>query len=625
MIYLLLIINTALLAFLLLCSETFRRGAKYVMHLFQRAHSQAEDSAQAEGEVNASIENASEILDVSFDEADECISRALQMLQVEAESKDEESYRIRRFSFQAFEFTLTLFREEERGMVLIFPGANSSTIDYIDEIRLTCNEVNTRTLPIQAVYVSDAEDNKVYMHLSCHLVRMRRPEVLAEKLAQAMKGCFSAAKLMDKILDQYIAQRKDTGVSDLEYHEMCNERINSLLCETEMYHDVFQYTQTARPYNAGGEMIMETLLTRWHILPPESDIVRMEVEKGDDRFTMENRFSILHYPLRLMLVDTLNGMHTVVARQTTVKLFFRLPIDDKDDDALHTVYFTFEMVRETDEAIYYRVGYLSALPTLSAPSDTHSAESALHGNSGFVMLGIDKEGDKRIRSEFTYMWHDAADKLAEGKSNELTPEQRLIVNLTQPDVAFNLYWGNRYLREERYFEATLLLQRARAHLANNYGELSKSDRRTFDAISFRLAVCHLKLNEPQLACYYALHMEGEMNDARLRLIIDSLIASHDPHAASHIETAKKNVEAQMKESTDEGMDVPDTLYDLQNFLRRREVYLAVEMKQYETARLICQKMLDEPANSDFAVSELAFISQMTRKDHPLSGEPFSPY
>ena len=46
-----------------------------------------------------------------------------------------------------------------------------------------------------------------------------------------------------------------------------------------------------------------------------------------------------------------------------------------------------------------------------------------------------------------------------------------------------------------------------------------------------------------------------------------------------------------------------------NFLRRRKAYVLVDLKMWDEAEKLLQELLQEPANADFALSELAYLQK----------------
>ena len=43
------------------------------------------------------------------------------------------------------------------------------------------------------------------------------------------------------------------------------------------------------------------------------------------------------------------------------------------------------------------------------------------------------------------------------------------------------------------------------------------------------------------------------------------------------------------------------------FVKRRKAYLLVSLGKYDEAEALLKKLLDDPENSDFALTELAYI------------------
>ena len=79
-------------------------------------------------------------------------------------------------------------------------------------------------------------------------------------------------------------------------------------------------------------------------------------------------------------------------------------------------------------------------------------------------------------------------------------------------------------------------------------------------------------------------------------------------------TNLNDIAKQAQETDDD--DAPDEerpdmaqLNAFAGFIRRRKAYLLVSLGRYDEAERLLKTLLDDPDNSDFALSELAYIQQ----------------
>ena len=89
--------------------------------------------------------------------------------------------------------------------------------------------------------------------------------------------------------------------------------------------------------------------------------------------------------------------------------------------------------------------------------------------------------------------------------------------------------------------------------------------------------------------------------------------SGDFRAARVVDDLIEGVNNTLKEDDSESGPSQDVL-DFLDFLRRRKVYLQVERNELDEAEEECKKMLEEPNNNSFALTELAYIQSIRRED-----------
>ena len=91
--------------------------------------------------------------------------------------------------------------------------------------------------------------------------------------------------------------------------------------------------------------------------------------------------------------------------------------------------------------------------------------------------------------------------------------------------------------------------------------------------------------------------------------INILVNSHDFRAIDVINGLLTELEN--AQAIDDAEDSPqEHMIGFVNFLKRRKAYVYIDLERYDEAEKLLKKMLDEPENSDFAISELAYIRKL---------------
>ena len=92
-------------------------------------------------------------------------------------------------------------------------------------------------------------------------------------------------------------------------------------------------------------------------------------------------------------------------------------------------------------------------------------------------------------------------------------------------------------------------------------------------------------------------------------LINSMVNSGDFRALAMVENLADSIRQNM---LDEEEDIPEPIRKFLSFLDRRKVYLLVDKQLYNEARILLNKMLEEPDNADFALNELAYIQKLEK-------------
>ena len=98
-----------------------------------------------------------------------------------------------------------------------------------------------------------------------------------------------------------------------------------------------------------------------------------------------------------------------------------------------------------------------------------------------------------------------------------------------------------------------------------------------------------------------------------KLYVDTLVKAHDFRALYVINTLIKELREKYADGVEKMSEEEEAFMD---FLRRSWAFVHLEMNDLESAEKVYEKMLDEPANADYALTQLAYI-QKRKEDTSL--------
>lgn len=555
---------------------------------------------------------------ISADDLEEVVENTLNSLNVVySKETDEDGDRTYSFDYQDGLFYLSIDSVAERGMRLIFPGFASTPLDNIDSMRIMCNETNSRSSFVQAAYSIKQEENETVAHLTARLPPTTDNTAFAREFQLAARDCFVLRKIASDRLDYLVRTAHEMQTSDLEYSNACSENTETLLHNIELMQHDPQSGQWLMHNVAKSQLSVKSILRFIHP-SPTGRIISLEAHAGDYTFSSTEESDILNYLIATPIlggtweegeaVEFKNKRATI---NLTLELFTQEEeTEEKEAGAELTICLMLEAVKQTKDALLFRLTYCLPQHVAGRSVSSSPLEAAHQPLTGSLLLSYDLQDNSKKNAEFRYMWGEAQDKFAEQKVDECTPEQRLIGELSNPSVAFNLYWGHRFLREELFVEAAIRLERAEITLREEFRKLKKKERGKYYRVCYLLGLCYMKLNMYKEAYYYLNIAEDESNTDYIQAKIDCVIALKDVRAMKILKNMIDPLRERIQQSQAEEEEVPEYVMDLFNFLRRREVFLNIEYGYLNEAEKLCKEMLEEPANADYALSELAHLQKL---------------
>lgn len=273
-------------------------------------------------------------------------------------------------------------------------------------------------------------------------------------------------------------------------------------------------------------------------------------------------------------------------------------IDDFQNDRFIAT-LTLEAKEENEECLMVRA-------TLSIPPiDRQGFHAVTHAST--LMLSSDKMEKGQKQACFEYMLNEALNTKSEDLYT-LDPVQLEMLSQHNPTPARDLFFGNKYFCDKRYYNALLHFEKAYEKLRPVFFELNDYGKKTFFDVCYKIGYCFCDMQNFSSAIYY-LELADSQNIIQYTVeYVNALVNSGDIRTIYTIDRTLENVQKQISDAAVNGQEVDDDIVGFYNFLRRRKGYTLVDVGNLDMAEDLFKQMANEPANHDFAVNELKHIA-----------------
>lgn len=527
------------------------------------------------------------------------------------------------FKYQAGEFYMR-YNEAATSMQLTFPYITDAEVDKIDLVRTACNDVNGVAPMTSAVYKVDVEGDtyKINIHIIAGLPRLSDLKEMVHTLRYTLNDCFRLRSMFCSHLKDIIEASNREQADDIEYEMASNERMKQIMASTEAM--ACEAKSHDAPVAADGITTLGEWLANCDIMPQGAQIQQIVCE-GDDgyHFTSKDIDTITSYRLTEPIVHQLGADNAPTAETASIKIIFT--IGDEADSNKHTIIVALEKAAtiDKDKVTYIRINYVTSNRAATSTATRIPAEVAVTPKAGSMTIGFDWTTGKNKQAEFDYMWADARDKERDGHRDEWTAEQKLIHDLTDPTLAYNMYWGYKLMLQKRFYEASqhfeYVWRQNNEHIKRN-GEKSHAKWQKFYNTCLMLGTCYLNIGQYYKAFYYLQNLEGCNDHQAVRTIIACFMGAKDYRAQQAIENCQTQIEERIKELTQTEQEVPPYLLDLYHFIKRNSVIFNIENAHYDEAEKSCKEMLKNSDEKDFALDSLAKIQSLRNEGKALPTE-----
>ena len=528
------------------------------------------------------------------------ITQALRKMNIKTEWEKNENKQIAHFNYQGGHFNIALEKGSPYARVsyLYF---YKTDMDKLDAVRRTCNLCNLNTDACRVVYTIDEKEGDVDVHLVSVLPIIR--EGMDEELQRVMGDAFRWQEAFAKRIEK---MEKHKG-TDMEKIKADYERELELIREQEMTH------QQEGPDWHETKTTAHTLCDLLNTTMGLTDIIPISIS-----ITRNESVTVLSDPDRILNIkisDLLIADGDFAFKSAIAKLDFYDPRDILKERHLMM---DIEAEEQTKDTLYYRITF--SLAPVSLTVDTNENAGTREKKMTSVLLGYDLTPSKKRLDHFRYVRKEALEKSKNGQEESMTEEEKLIAKMQDSHVAENYFTGRQLYLHKRYYEAVGHLTDAFRNLTKEIGEKDIISQEMIYEIAYLIGCCYMCLHQYEKACFYLQITLNSYHEYYFEAYINCLINNHDYRAWGFIIDmqqgllqALESIEERKRSEDDDTEPDPELVQEKKRierfsaFLKRRKAYLLVSSGKYEQAEALLKKLLDDPENSDFALTELAYI------------------
>lgn len=467
---------------------------------------------------------------------------------------------------------------------------HDAPMGQLDNVRDACNQFNQKHPSYKVLYSLQPDKHLVHMHVQTSLRLTLWNKDLENDFADALTLCFESARAYRRQLEEIV----DNDVYNLEEIRAFGLRELHLAHETEMKHQAYDWhTYDTQHLTLADAMAM--------LLDTDKTEFRRLTVVGDATSIVDDAEAIAHTDLTALLADTEAEIPSFCRQQTT------LIVEAVFGGQPQTFILHIAAEAEAEDALYFRLTFVQPDRQLG-PGSALDSRSADDRRAQTIVMSFSKKTTRERQAEFDYLWQEALQHKAQGA--ELQPEERFITLCEEPDIAFNLYWGQRFYLAERHYEALLYLENAYNSLHGAYHDLDRDQRRQFFELTYYIGLCCMHLGMPHRAYYY---LDGLFNRSNLRYTqayINSLVASHDYRALSIVDNVLSNLQRVYDEQeADEAHR--NQLYAFLLFLRRSKARVLVQARRLDAAEALLKDLLKtDNTHERYILEQLAHIAHL---------------
>ncbi len=495
------------------------------------------------------------------------------------------------FDFQGGHF-IAIFYKNCVGVEIIYPRFLSIDTTDVNALRMLINQANAANIVFKFTYSINEEKNDVDVSLSFFVNSFNDSQLQA-----LLEQCFMEQRRFSNAYQNLV----ENNTSDDPETDNKNKLRQRFLIKQQEFLTQHQDLQFRT-----DQLQQLTLLQLMTKLEDAQSLhfKSLQIVRDGQLDTVEGHDAIGSFNLSSAIIEDneFKADHAVAIVHYN-KLSEFDDIDTPEQDLIATI--TFKSDGSDGSTLYYRVNVtLDFYRTQSDKPAINIPDKVSHFS---LLVAHDIADPKKKLQEFDYMWKDAQIKLRDNQTDELTDEQRVILYISVPSIAYCTYWGKKYYYEQRYYEALLFLEAAYQSWNKNFFNLNEKEKSAFYDICYHIGFCYCELKLYKQAYYY-LDIVGDIGRIDFAMEhVNTLANASDIRIFRTIGNILNDVQEQYNLNDD---DVPENITNFVSFLRRRNAYSLIEFGKLDDAEEEFKKLLNDPLSHDYALQELAYIKNL---------------
>lgn len=511
------------------------------------------------------------------------------------------------FDFQGGHFVAAFYADHT--FEVLFHNIMETPMANIKLVRSCCNQANAQAIYIKYYYLADKENGTLHVHLSsiCSTVD--------ETFPSRLELFFRARRDFCDEFDKQVALSKESNVLDLETNFLQQQREMFLLNERALVSAVPPLPRG----NATQPLTVSSLLSL--IDYPSLDDVKVGIlinlETASEN---EQTFHLIEDIAQYPLINALqyNDGDFAVDDALLILLGIAPAEADKNGEVPFSLKqkatITLAKTGADASTLYYRA---TLTPTPLPPA--RNGQNPEPAPVTFTLAHDLASPEKKLQ-EFDFMWKEAKLKLKE-KDTNMSDEETLLANIDDPDLGLNLYWGRRYMAQERYVEAIECLRFVYDRLKPLFFHLTKEDNNVFIDICYYLGCCYNALRCFEKAFYFLDILRGSSKITHCHEFVNTLISSGDIRVFSVIDSLVDSIrENNEVDDLEEEGALPEHVISFLNFLRIRRADACLNFGEFKEAEKEYKHFINDPEWTDHAIDQLAAIKKMRAEMKPKTAK-----
>ena len=207
--------------------------------------------------------------------------------------------------------------------------------------------------------------------------------------------------------------------------------------------------------------------------------------------------------------------------------------------------------------------------------------------------------------EAKYMVDDAMDKWNSGRHNQLTDEQRMVVDCVEPQYRTDLYWAHKYYNKKCYMQSLFYFSRVFGMVQNHMPSTDTALNDLYGRIAFSMALIYMQLSMYEQAFYYLHIARGEgYGPIELGYCLQAL---NSPQAMDYVRDMHRDLAADLQKEENAGDEGLLSIYLQAN---RLLILSLINKGSFFEAKSLLQDMKSQDFDTEFAEEKLALLEEM---------------